>query len=196
MESDQNLEINKIHIARPIFAWEPGLLNMIFEPHKNMPACKKSAIYLKYWANYMLFIFFLEVSEIQWSARFPISLPTPIPNPYLPYPPHTKPTPYLPHTYPYLPKPTHTYPLPNLLVRIRHCGVHCLLSMSKQISKLAIVAQYLINPWTDWARNWNLSFWQPNSQIAICCNMHGHAHRELACTANISTIHERILLKL
>ena len=48
VESDQNLEINKIHIARPIFAWEPGLQNMIFEPHKNMPSCKKSAIYLKY----------------------------------------------------------------------------------------------------------------------------------------------------
>ena len=121
MESDQNLEINKIHIARPIFAWEPGLLKMIFEPHKNMPSCKKSANYLKYWANSSLFIFFLEVSEIQWGARFPIHLTTPIPTPYLSYLPHTIPT---PHTYPI---PTHTYkkqPIPTLYqtyfkVRIR-----------------------------------------------------------------------------
>ena len=121
MESDQNLEMNKIQIARPIFAWEPGLQNVILASHKNMPACKKyacmqkSAIYFKYWANYMLFIFFLEVSEIQWIARFPIPLPTPIPTPYLPYLLHIKPTPYQPHTFPYLPKPTHTYPIPNLL---------------------------------------------------------------------------------
>ena len=118
-DSTKNLEINKIHIARPIFAWEPGLLNIILKPHKNMPACKKSAIYLKYWANYILFIFFLEVSEIQWGARFPIPLTTPIPTPYLLYLPHTIPTPFLPHTYPI---PTHTYknqpityPIPNLL---------------------------------------------------------------------------------
>ena len=124
MESDQNLEINKIHIARPIFAWEPGLQNIILAPTKNMPACKKSAIYLIYWANYMLFIFFLEVSKIQWVARFPITLTTPIPTPYLPYLPHTIPTPFLPHTYPI---PTHTYqnqPIPTLYqtyfkVRIR-----------------------------------------------------------------------------
>ena len=111
VKSDQNLEINKIHIARPIFAWEPGLLKMIFEPHKNMPSCKKSANYLKYWANSSLFIFFLEVSEIQWGARFPIHLTTPIPTPYLSYLPHTIPT---PHTYPI---PTHTYkkqPIPTL----------------------------------------------------------------------------------
>ena len=107
MESDQNLEINKIHIARPIFAWEPGLLNMILEPHKNMPSCKKSANYLKYWANSSLFIFFLEVSEIQWGARFPIHLTTPIPFITTPY--HTY-TPYLPHTYPYLQK----QPIPTL----------------------------------------------------------------------------------
>ena len=72
----------------------------------------------------MLFIFFLEVSKIQWVARFPITLTTPIPTPYLPYLPHTIPTPFLPHTYPI---PTHTYqnqPIPTLYqiyfkVRIR-----------------------------------------------------------------------------
>ena len=112
MESDQNLEINKIHIAWSIFAWEPGLLNIILAPHNNMPACKKSAIYFKYWANYILFIFFLEVSEIQWGARFPIPLTTPIPNTYpiplIPTPYHTYniPTAYLPHTYQNQPIPT------------------------------------------------------------------------------------------
>ena len=79
-----------------------------------MPACKKSAMYLKYWANYMLFTFFLEVSEFQWSARFSIPLTTPIPTPYFPYLPYTKTNPYLPYTYLYLPIPTHTYPIPNL----------------------------------------------------------------------------------
>ena len=77
----------------------------------------------------MLFIFFLEVSENQWVARFPITLTTPIPTPYLPYLPHTIPTPFLPHTYPI---PTHTYqnqPIPTLYqtyfkVRIR-LGVRC-----------------------------------------------------------------------
>ena len=51
VESNQNLEINKIQVARHISAWEPGVLNIILAPHKNMPAYKKSAIYLKYWAN-------------------------------------------------------------------------------------------------------------------------------------------------
>ena len=72
----------------------------------------------------MLFIFFLEVSEIQWGARFPIPLTTPIPTLYISYLPHTIPTPFLPHTYPI---PTHTYqnqPIPTLYqtyfkVRIR-----------------------------------------------------------------------------
>ena len=43
MESDQNLGINKIPIARAIFVLVPGLLNIIFSSHKNIPACKKSA---------------------------------------------------------------------------------------------------------------------------------------------------------
>ena len=114
VEPDQNLEINKIPIARPIFAWEPGLLNIMLAPHKNMPACKKSAIYLKYKASYMLFIFFLEVSEIQWSARFSIPSPTPISTTYLPNP---KPTSYLPYTYHIPTLTTHAYqnrPIPTL----------------------------------------------------------------------------------
>ena len=36
VESDQNLEINKI-------LWVARLLNMILSSHKNMPTCKKSA---------------------------------------------------------------------------------------------------------------------------------------------------------
>ena len=43
MEPHQNLGINKILIARPIFVLVPGLLNIIFSSHKNIPACKKSA---------------------------------------------------------------------------------------------------------------------------------------------------------
>ena len=43
VEPDQNLGINKIPIARPIFVLVPGLLNIIFSSHKNIPACKKSA---------------------------------------------------------------------------------------------------------------------------------------------------------
>ena len=129
VKSDPILEIKKIPLARPIFAWEPGLLNMIFLSHKNMPACKKSAIYLIYWAIYMLFIFFLEVSKIQCVAWFPIPLTTPIPTQYLSYLPHTIPTPFLPHTYPI---PTHTYknqPITTLYqtyfkVRIRLGDLH------------------------------------------------------------------------
>ena len=86
------LEVSKIQCG------EPGLLNIILAPPKNMPPCKNSAIYLIYWAIYMLFIFFLEVAKIQCGARFPISLTTPIPTPYLSYLPHIIPTPFLPHT--------------------------------------------------------------------------------------------------
>ena len=43
VEPDQNLGINKIHIARPIFLLVPALLNIIFSSHKNLPAYKKSA---------------------------------------------------------------------------------------------------------------------------------------------------------
>ena len=43
VESDQNLGINKIPTARPIFVLVPGLLNIIFSSNKNIPACKKSA---------------------------------------------------------------------------------------------------------------------------------------------------------
>ena len=46
-------EINKIQVAPHISAWEPGVLNIILAPHKNMPAYKKSAIGLTYGANYM-----------------------------------------------------------------------------------------------------------------------------------------------
>ena len=66
-----------------------------------------SLILSQLYATYL----FLEVSEIQGSARFPIPLLTPIPNQYLQYLAHTKPTPYLPipiQTDLYLPytKPT------------------------------------------------------------------------------------------
>ena len=43
MESDQNLGINKIPLARPIFVLVPGLQNIIFLYHRNISACKKSA---------------------------------------------------------------------------------------------------------------------------------------------------------
>ena len=49
MEPDQNLGINKIPIARPIFVSGPGLRNTIFLSHKNMRACKKSAPYDPIW---------------------------------------------------------------------------------------------------------------------------------------------------
>ena len=43
VEPDQNLGINKIPIAWPIFVVVPGLLNIKFSSHKNFPACTKSA---------------------------------------------------------------------------------------------------------------------------------------------------------
>ena len=42
MESDQNLGINKIPIARPILVWGTWLLTMIFSSHKNRTPCKKA----------------------------------------------------------------------------------------------------------------------------------------------------------
>ena len=102
VESNQNLEINKIQVARHIFAWEPGVLNIMLAPHENMPAYKKFVLHIKRITCNLSFF-----SRFRKSNRGPY-----FQSPYiLPYLPHTF------HTYP-IPNLHHTYPkqsLPNLL---------------------------------------------------------------------------------
>ena len=102
VESNQNLEINKIQVARHIFTWEPGVLNMA--PHKNMPAYKKNQP------------FSLHIERIYAIYLFPVGFGNPIEchisNP-LTYS-HTYPIPSIPT--PYLPKTILTYPIPNLRI--------------------------------------------------------------------------------
>ena len=54
-----NLGINKIPIDRPIFVWGPGLLNMIFQSHKNMNHCMDASSYqLLFEVEIDLFMFY------------------------------------------------------------------------------------------------------------------------------------------